>query len=102
MNAFLVCAPSGLGSATANQYREGIQIMGTGSCEKGLGGGLSRMKGNFQVRFLGEAVAAMPLPYPTNSVNLNKPKMLKGLSQKASGRITHASFGLQGQMTTGR
>jgi hypothetical protein len=23
------------------------------------------MKGNFQVRFLGEAVAAMPLPYPT-------------------------------------
>ena len=65
MNAFLVCAPSGLGSATANQYREGIQIMGTGSCEKGLRGGLSRMKGNFQVRFLGEAVAAMPLPYPT-------------------------------------
>ena len=50
----LVCAPSGLGSATANQYREGTQIMGTGSCEKGLSGGLSRMKGNFQVRFLGE------------------------------------------------
>jgi len=24
MNAFLVCAPSGLGSVTANQYREGI------------------------------------------------------------------------------
>ncbi len=23
------------------------------------------MKGNFQVRFLGEGVAAMPLPYPT-------------------------------------
>jgi hypothetical protein len=68
MNAFLVCAPSGLGSATANQYREGIQIMGTGSCEKGLRGGLSRMKGNFQVRFLGEAVAAMPLPYPTGVV----------------------------------
>ena len=50
----LVCAPSGLGSETANQYREGTQIMGTGSCEKGLRGGLSRMKGNFQVRFLGE------------------------------------------------
>ena len=65
MNAFLVCAPSGLGSATANPYREGIQIRSVGSCEKGLRGGLSRMKGNFQVRFLGEAVAAMPLPYPT-------------------------------------
>jgi len=65
MNAFLVYAPSGLGSETANQYREGIQIMGTGSCEKGLSGGLSRMKGNFQVRFLGEGVAAMPLSYPT-------------------------------------
>ena len=23
------------------------------------------MKGNFHVRFLGEGVAAMPLPYPT-------------------------------------
>ena len=65
MNAFLVCASSGLGSVTANQYREGIQRMGTGSREKGLSGGLSRMKGNFQVRFLGEGVAVMPLPYPT-------------------------------------
>lgn len=26
------------------------------------------MKGNFQVRFLGEGVAVMPLPYPTTSV----------------------------------
>ena len=26
---------------------------------------MSRMKGNFQVRFLGEGVAAMLLPYPT-------------------------------------
>jgi hypothetical protein len=31
----------------------------------GLSNGLSRMKGNFHVRFLGEGVAAMPLPYPT-------------------------------------
>ncbi len=27
--------------------------------------GLSRMKGNFQVRFLGEGAVVMPLPYPT-------------------------------------
>jgi len=27
------------------------------------------MKGNFHVRFLGEGVAAMPLPYPTQSGN---------------------------------
>jgi hypothetical protein len=26
---------------------------------------LSRMKGNFHVRFLGEGVSAMALPYPT-------------------------------------
>ena len=26
--------------------------------------GLSRMKGNFQVRFLGEVMAATPCPYP--------------------------------------
>lgn len=26
------------------------------------------MKGNFQVRFLGEGVAVMPLPYPTIGV----------------------------------
>ena len=32
----LVCAPSGPGSETANPYREGIQRMGTGSCERGL------------------------------------------------------------------
>ena len=69
MNAFLVCAPSGLGSATANQYREGIQIRGTGSCERGLCRGLSRMKGNFHVRFLAEVVAVMPLPYPTSGSN---------------------------------
>jgi len=65
----LVCAPSGLGSETANQYREGIQIRGTGSCERGLCRGLSRMKGNFHVRFLGEVVAVMPLPYPTSGSN---------------------------------
>ena len=39
--------------------------METGSAQAGLCNGLSRMKGNFHVRFLGEGVAAMPLPYPT-------------------------------------
>jgi len=38
----------------------------TGSVPTGLRNGLSRMKGNFHVRFLGEGAAAMPLPYPTN------------------------------------
>ena len=63
----LVCAPSGLGLATANQYREGTQWV-PAPVIKGLRGGLSRTKGNFQVRFLGEGVAVMPLPYPTRVV----------------------------------
>ena len=37
----------------------------TGSCNRGLCRGLSRMKGNFHARFLGEGAAVMPLPYPT-------------------------------------
>jgi len=37
----------------------------TGSAHAELCNGLSRMKGNFQVRFLGEGAAAMPLSYPT-------------------------------------
>jgi hypothetical protein len=32
----LVYAPSGSGSETANQYREGTQIMSTGPCERGF------------------------------------------------------------------
>ena len=37
----------------------------TGPVHAGLRNGLSRMKGNFHVRFLGEEAAAMPSPYPT-------------------------------------
>jgi len=40
----------------------------TGSAHAGLCNGLSRMKGNFHVRFLGEGAAATPLPYPTKRV----------------------------------
>jgi len=40
----------------------------TGSAHAGLCNGLSRMKGNFHVRFLGEGAAATPLPYPTCDV----------------------------------
>ncbi len=39
--------------------------MKTGSVHAGLGNGLSRMKGNFHVRFLGEGAAATPFPYLT-------------------------------------
>ena len=39
----------------------------TGSAHAGLCIGLSRMKGNFHVRFLGEGVAATSPPYPTLS-----------------------------------
>jgi len=39
----------------------------TGS-PKGLSRGLSRMTGNFHVRFLGEGKAAMPFSYPTPSL----------------------------------
>jgi hypothetical protein len=31
-----VCAPSGSGSETTNEYREGIQNRDTGSCDRGL------------------------------------------------------------------
>ena len=37
----------------------------TGFAHAGLRSGLSRMKGNFHVRFLGEGAAATPRPYPT-------------------------------------
>jgi len=37
----------------------------TGLVHAGLWNGLSRMKGNFHVRFLGEGAAATPFPYPT-------------------------------------
>jgi hypothetical protein len=43
------------------------------------------MRGNSQVRFLGEGVAAMPLPYPTNFVTHKKPKALTGFDQKVRG-----------------
>ena len=32
---------------------------------RGVGEGLSRMRGNLHVRFSGEGAAVMPLPYPT-------------------------------------
>ena len=37
----------------------------TGSANAGLCDGLSRMRGNSHVRFLGEGAAATPFPYPT-------------------------------------
>jgi hypothetical protein len=37
----------------------------TGPAYAGLCIGLSRMRGNHHVRFLGEGAAAMPPPYPT-------------------------------------
>ena len=37
------------------------------------------MKGNFQVRFLGEGVAVMPLPYPTGCGAIGGPKGREGL-----------------------
>jgi len=39
--------------------------MMTGSAHAGLCNGLSRMKGNFHVRFLGEGAAATSLSHPT-------------------------------------
>jgi len=39
----------------------------TGSASAGLCIGLSRMKGNFHVRFLGERAVATPLAYPTRN-----------------------------------
>jgi hypothetical protein len=45
--------------------KPGLNRRETGSAHAGLCYGLSRMKGNFHVRFLGEGVAATSLPYPT-------------------------------------
>ncbi len=59
------------GSGQNRQLRKGQSrgwtetVERTGSAKAGLWNGLSRMKGNFHVRFLGEGAAAMPLPYPT-------------------------------------
>src|SRR6266545_4069941 len=42
-----------------------VVLVLTGPVHAGLCNGLSRMKGNFHVRFLGEGAAATLLPYPT-------------------------------------
>ena len=39
------------------------------------------MKGNFHVRFLGEGVAAMPLPYPTLVEIAVGLAMMRGIAQ---------------------
>ena len=44
---------------------ENQSVVQTGFAHAGLCNGLSRMKGNFHVRFLGEGAAATLLPYPT-------------------------------------
>jgi hypothetical protein len=41
-----------------------------GPVRTGLRNGLSRMRGNFHVRFSGEGAAAMPLPYPTRIIDV--------------------------------
>ena len=56
-------------------------VEATGSVLAGLCSGLSRMKGNFHVRFLGEGAAAMPLSYPTpNKMNPRHSSLLFCLS----------------------
>lgn len=70
----------------------------TGSAHAELCNGLSRMKGNFQVRFLGEGAAAMPLSYPTifalKSGRLAVVRMTFTVPVSAAGdrRKTKASF----------
>ena len=46
---------------------ENQTVVKTGFAHAGLWNGLSRMKGNFHVRFLGEGAAATLLPYPTQA-----------------------------------
>ena len=46
-----------------------VKTVATGFAHAGLSNGLSRMKGNFHVRFSGEGVAATPLPYPTGALD---------------------------------
>jgi len=56
-----------------------------GGCEagsrKGALKGLSRMRGNSHVRFLGEEVTAMPLPYP---IRCNRPPAAPGGSARST------------------
>jgi hypothetical protein len=53
------------------------------------------MKGNFQVRFLGEGVAAMLLPYPTKSVTQDKPNAADRLEPKGTWLVNPLDLGLQ-------
>ena len=51
--------------------------MMTGSAHAGLRNGLSRMKGNLHVRFLGEGAAATSLSHPTKDGQLSAKLPLK-------------------------
>jgi hypothetical protein len=68
----LVRPPTASGVKAAGKYRKGnnpaygFDRGVTGSRKRALKG-LSRMKGNFQVRFLGGGVAAMRSCYPTQN-----------------------------------
>jgi hypothetical protein len=57
------------GQQAASEYRQVLAAnrCGIGSVRAALRNGLSRMKGNFHVRFLGEGAAVTPRPYPTLS-----------------------------------
>ena len=74
--------------------------METGSAQAGLCNGLSRMKGNFHVRFLGEGVAAMPLPYPTRKeIGRTGPK---AQAQDERGRQSENRCGSEGALEKGQ
>jgi len=50
------------------------------------------MKGNFHVRFLGEGVAAMPLPYPTKQLPVTPVKKARHkMSAAGRARISAAA-----------
>ena len=63
-----MCASSGINprrlQASIVKVATG-KTVATGSVHAGLCNCLSRMKGNFHVRFSGEEVAVRPPPYPT-------------------------------------
>jgi len=70
----IACAPyQSIGKETANQYCKvkpciAKTVLADDPGRVSSFKGLSRMMGNYQVRFLGESGAAMPRPYPVRDV----------------------------------
>ena len=69
---WIACVQQQEGCKPVSSRQQGLTVL-TGSAHAGLGNGLSRMRRKSHVRFLGEGVAATPLPYPTRFPQIGAP-----------------------------